>query len=136
MVLFSQIVGIFNTKDLLPPGYHKATKHYLPMILFVSNGFMKQKTYRNVLWALPITYKTLMYINYQECSVKTWTGFWWLSESLASGHTHNTVWVSNQSICLLIIFKAILLVEFQEVLKHFNSILILNLFLAKFRNFQ
>ena len=29
--------------------YHKATKHYFPMILFVSIGFMKQKTFRNVL---------------------------------------------------------------------------------------
>ena len=59
---FLQLVGIFNTHNLynswfyfhkswvfsiLTICYHKATKHYLPMTLFVSIGFMKQKTFRN-----------------------------------------------------------------------------------------
>ena len=61
---FLQLVGIFNNHNLynswfhfhklwvfsiLKICYHKATKHYLPMKLFVSIGFMKQKTFRNVL---------------------------------------------------------------------------------------
>ena len=79
---FLQLVGIFNNLNLynswfhfhkswvfsiLKICYHKATKHYLPMILFVSIGFIKQKTFRIVLEALPIALKTRMYSNYQEC---------------------------------------------------------------------
>ena len=61
---FLQLAGIFNTHNLYNGWFHfhklwvfsilticnhKASKYYLPMILFVGIGFMKQKTFRNLL---------------------------------------------------------------------------------------